>query len=313
VKRLAGFILVLLCLAAAPVRGNAWDLQGHMMVAALAWPLMSDTAKRRVHDLLRLNPDYGSWVKGVSPAQRGRRAFILAAGWPDLIKRKGSGYVFDGYRPEGEVALRNIGYDDHLQHRYWHFIDLPFSTDGTPLLGPAAPNALTQIALFRQTVRPDSGLDDSIRSYDLVWLIHLVGDIHQPLHAASRFTQDQPNGDEGGSKVELAQSPDKNLHEFWDTVLGTSTDPVIAANAVRSTKFPWPPPKPAAAIADEHTWAEESFRIAETTVYTPPIGSDSGPYVLTPAYIRRAYRIAQERVALAGARLAHLLNASLAP
>jgi hypothetical protein len=284
-----------------------------MMVAALAWPLMSDTAKRRAHDLLRLNPEYGSWAKGVSPAQRGRRAFILAATWPDLIKRKGSGYVFDSYRPEGEEASRNIGYGDHLQHRYWHFIDLPFSTDGTPLLAPAAPNALTQIALFRQTIRSDSGVDDQIRSYDLAWLIHLVGDIHQPLHAASRFTQDEPSGDAGGSRVKLVQGSDKNLHEFWDSVLGTSEDPVIATNAVRSPKFPWPPPKAEAAITDEHAWAEESFRIAETAVYIPPIGSDSGPYVLTPTYIRRAYRTAQERVALAGVRLAHLLYASLAP
>lgn len=310
-RRFAGFLLLLLCLA--PAHGEAWDMQGHMMVAAIAWPLMNDAAKRRAQDLLSLNPDYGSWVKGISPAQRGRRAFILAATWPDAIKRKGSGYVFDGYRPEGDKASRNTGYADHLQHRYWHFIDLPFSTDDTPLREPAAPNALTQIALFRQTIRPDSGVGDSIRSYDLVWLIHLVGDIHQPLHAASRFTREQPDGDAGGSKVQLAQSSDKNLHEFWDTVLGTSEDPVIAANAVRSPKFPWPPPKAKAAITDEHAWAEEGLRIAEAAVYTPPIGPGEGPYVLTPAYIRRAYRIAQERVALAGARLAHLLNGSLAP
>jgi hypothetical protein len=313
VKRRAGLVLVLLCLLAAPERGTAWDMQGHMMVAAIAWPLMSDAAKRQANDLLKLNSEYGSWVKGISPAQRGRRAFILASAWPDVIKREGSGYVFDGQRPTGEEALRNIGYADHLQHRYWHYIDLPFSTDGTPLIEPAEPNALTQIALFRQTVRPDSGLNDSIRSYDLVWLIHLVGDIHQPLHAASRFTQEQPNGDAGGSDVKLAQGPDKNLHEFWDTVLGTSEDPVIAANAVRSAKFPWPPPKTQAAVTDENAWAEESLRIAETEVYTPPIGAGAGPYVLTPVYARRAYRIAQERIALAGARLARLLDSSLAP
>ena len=46
----------------------------------------------------------------------------------------------------------------------------------------------TQIVAFRKTLG-DSGASDELKSYDLVWLLHLVGDVHQPLHATTRFNQ----------------------------------------------------------------------------------------------------------------------------
>jgi hypothetical protein len=58
--------------------------------------------------------------------------------------------------------------------RRWHFIDEPFSTDDTPLQQPVPPNAETQIAVFRKTLA-DKTISDDIRSYDLAWLLHLVG------------------------------------------------------------------------------------------------------------------------------------------
>src|ERR1700730_12872831 len=60
-------------------------------------------------------------------------------------------------------------------------------------------NVQTQIPMFRSALRATSGASDDVRSYDLVWLIHLVGDVHQPLHTTSRFTHEQPKGDAGGT------------------------------------------------------------------------------------------------------------------
>ena len=151
-----------------------------MMIAAVAYEKLTPAAHARVSSLLQLNPDYPKWVARASRAERDEVAFVMAATWPDEIKSERD-YQNDGDRPFGPDTARNIGYADHLQHRYWHFIDVPFSTDHTPLVQPAIPNAQTQIALFRKTLA-SSNASDALKSYDLVWLLHLVGDVHQPLH-----------------------------------------------------------------------------------------------------------------------------------
>jgi hypothetical protein len=71
-----------------------------------------------------------------------------------------------------------------MAHRYWHFVDLPFSRDGTALQQTKKPNALTQIIVFQDTIASATA-DDDVKSYDMVWLLHLVGDVHQPLHATA--------------------------------------------------------------------------------------------------------------------------------
>jgi hypothetical protein len=188
-------------------------------------------------------------------------------------------------------------------------VDLPFSTDGTPLAPLEEPNIVTQIVRLRDALPPASRLPAGTRSYDLAWLLHLVGDAHQPLHATSRFTEDQRQGDRGGNEVALCAAPCReNLHGFWDGVLGKgeSSSAVVSAAAAL-------PPADAqdAAIADPQLWLEESLRLAQTVVYAPPIGPGAGPYILDAPYRQQARDLAQHQVALAGARLANLLNAAL--
>ena len=107
----------------------------------------------------------------------------------------------------------------HADAQVLAFIDTPFSTDGTAL--PAIPtlNAQERIALFRQVLASTSG--DPLKSYDLVWPLHLVGDIHQPLHASTRVSATDPDGDAGGNTVKL-DCTRCELHAFWDGLLGTS-------------------------------------------------------------------------------------------
>jgi hypothetical protein len=59
-------------------------------------------------------------------------------------------------------------------HKYWHFIDTPFTIDGTALPAIPTPNAQERIALFRTVLASTSA--DPLKSYDLTWLLHLVGD-----------------------------------------------------------------------------------------------------------------------------------------
>jgi hypothetical protein len=144
-------------------------------------------------------------------------------------------YMDDGLKggnfPDGPDSSRNIGYADHFRHKYWHFIDLPYSQDGTQLPPVPTPNAETQIKAFRAAL--GSGASDDVKAYDLAWLEHLVGDIHQPLHAIMRVSATKPEGDAGGSLLPICASPCRDsLHLFWDRLVGSQS--AIEAPAVQA-------------------------------------------------------------------------------
>src|ERR1041384_7978479 len=134
-------VAALAVLLAVPSRARAWDPYGHMVVAASAWRRITNTkVKKRIGELLKLNPQYDDWVKGVPKARQLRVAFVKAATWPDFIK-EAPGYTADGKNGGNTPAhvaasSQNIGYTDKLMHKYWHFIDLPFSPDGTATQEP---------------------------------------------------------------------------------------------------------------------------------------------------------------------------------
>src|SRR6185437_10583787 len=153
IKRLNPLLLFLIpaLLLGGPGTASAWNSFGHMMIAAAAYEQLTPAAHAQVSRLLQLNPDYDKWVSHTAREERDELAFVIAATWADQIKSDPA-YQNDGEHPSGADAARNIGYADHLQHRYWHFIDLPFSTDHTPLVQPATPNVQTQIALFVKTL-----------------------------------------------------------------------------------------------------------------------------------------------------------------
>jgi hypothetical protein len=192
-------------------------------------------------------------------------------------------------------------------HKYWHYIDVPFSPDSTPLVQPPAVNVQERIALFRRTLASDA--PDALKAYDLVWILHLVGDVHQPLHSTSRFTHTAPKGDNGGNLVKICVSScGEELHAIWDDAAGTGESVSAAIKAANALAAADPV---AADKADETLWVQESFEIAQKVAYTPPVGVGLGPFTLTSAYNSRAKQVANERIALAGARLANLLNNEL--
>lgn len=306
----SGLTLFAFCALVAASPAQAWNGTGHMIVAAIAYDLLTPAAKAEATRLLRLNPDYRRWITGASEHDRDEIAFVTAATWPDVIKSK-RGYVNDGAKPSNADSSLNIGYSDKLQHRYWHTVHIPFSPDGTALEEPPAPNALTQIAAFRSALSaPDTS--DDVKSYDLTWLLHIVGDVHQPLHAISRFTRADPEGDDGGNAEQVCVwTCDGNhvrLHEYWDDLPGPEGSAKAAIDVATRVKRA---PESEAAITNEVVWAHESFEAAKKYAYADPIGAANGPFALTEDYRGAAWKIAQQRIALAGARLANLLNGAL--
>jgi S1/P1 nuclease len=308
--------LILLC----SVTSHGWWDTGHMAVAYVAYKNLTPQTRARVDALVQLNPKVNEWLAripaGTSPEDKKLMLFMIAATWADLIKKDGQ-HVVDGKLENGEVngnlppddgtAARNIGYSDTAMHQYWHFVDLPFSPDNTPLQQPPKPNAETQIAVFRAVLASNSS--DELKSYDLVWLLHLVGDVHQPLHATQRFTHSTRNGDAGGNFVKVKDGADMNLHSFWDSLPGGSTDPQVAITYAQGLS---PAPASAANNLNASEWIKQSFKLAKSTVYkNPPIGVGPERFTIIPEYRDAAQALAKKQVALAGARMAKILNNEL--
>ncbi|MGR9503678.1 S1/P1 nuclease [Rhizobium leguminosarum] len=305
----------------------AWWDEGHMRVAALAYELLTPEAKAEANRLIKLNPQYGDWAAAVphdleeTPESRqakvDRYTFIRASVWADDIKDfpKYKKATADGNdNPKSTDAGRNIGYSDFLLHKYWHFKDINFSTDGTTYPPPDPVDAVTQIRLFTAALPASTPDKDTVRSYDLVWLLHLVGDVHQPLHATALFTKELPKGDAGGNGVFVLPADGEKipLHAYWDSLFGGYS---TVYGAIFDTfdfngrpKFVAPADK--AAISDPDAWVKESFEIAKSTAYAFPVNT-SQTAELSRLYETRAKAVAGDQIALAGARLANLLNAAL--
>lgn len=275
-----------------------------MEIAALAYARLDPEIREAVDRLIKLNPEYAAWTADLADEDKAQVAFVRAATWADDIKSDPE-YARDNVGDP--TAGRNIGYADHLVHDYWHHIDIPFSPDGTEVTLPDVPNALTQVEALSATLASDAS--DDLKSYDLVWLAHLVGDLHQPLHATTRFT-DGLDDDHGGNAetVQPTNGPAVTLHAYWDGLLGDGLTPAQAISAAGNL----PKPDPLEVAIDDPTqWVIESFAIAQNDAYTGLIGPGAGPFRLTRDYEAKALAIARDRAALAGARLARLLNAAL--
>ncbi len=307
-KRIGLFVAVLLISLSCPA-ALAWNSIGHMAVAYVAYQKLTPAERARVATLLQLNPYYKEWLSfipaGTSDADRDMYVFMMAGTWPDEIKAMNAHYAGNDTPPKAELAALNDGYAAHQAHKYWHFVNTPIGgSNSAPLTGPTV---ITKITVFRAALA--SKIPDALKSYDLAWLIHLVGDVHQPLHCATRVSAANPKGDQGGNLV-VVTGPAKELHAFWDTVLGDGETKNFM-NAVRVAGT-LPAPDPSLVTDDkEADWAVESYSLAKTAVYVDPVGAGNGPYTMTPAYTANAEQIARQRVSLAGARLAALLRESL--
>ena len=219
------------------------------------------------------------------------------------------------------------GFSDLASHGYWHFVDKGLTSDQSKVKETPTPNVAVQIADLRKDLASDTGI---LSAYELVWLEHLVGDIHQPLHGATRFVSGQ--SDLGGNSAKIVLSKDlegkfvanrpkgargslpTELHAFWDDLPGVTSDPALALKPAADFARGLPVAKGNDVnITEPGTWAAESFQIAVQSGYVSPIGpgntdKQGKAFVMTMDYYDKALLNAHTRVALAGARLAKMLN-----
>ena len=169
------------------------------------------------------------------------------------------------------------------------------------------------LAALRERGRTSGVIDRAAspaeRLLALKFVLHFVGDIHQPLHASD-------NQDKGGNCVllSLGGSRTVNLHSYWDTTViqAMGDDPQVVASALAAKitaadQSAW-------RKGDAKAWALESFGVAKAVVYT--IGSrpgcgDAAPISLPSGYDLKARKAATLQLQKAGVRLAWILNTTL--
>jgi hypothetical protein len=216
--------------------------------------------------------------------------------------------------------LRGDIFYDYL--RPWHFIDLPYAV-GVPAetAMPAELNVLTQTRAMIETLQKSAGADDekslTEKSQSLAYLIHLVGDAHDPVHCVNRFTSRHPTGDFGGNLF-FIKAERRSLHAYWDAAGGlfdfqTNNRALNSINAevlsrIRDYSFKIMSNHPVSRTSwqemDVAKWVDESYKIAKASVYQDIVEGGSPD----SAYKKRTQRICAERLAQAGYRLAELLN-----
>jgi len=297
-----GFVL-------APQSTYAWNKTGHRAVALIAYRQLDEGTRQKVAALLRKNPTaYDRWQerKINSDTDAAANAFLNASTFPDDV------------RPPSRFSRE-------FHHSTHHYVDFRYAPndrdrgDGEPAVDEE--NILTTYRANLATLKSTSDkVSNADKAVALCWIIHQAGDIHQPLHAVARFSNTFPEGDRGGNLVKPFPNPrgsgfdSKNLHAYWDDLLGdddrvTTFDKLEDIVAIVLSEFP------RSTFSDEerkqddiHAWAIESVDAAQKTVYRdldPDIPSFDA---LPVAYEADAQLLARRRIALAGYRLAEVLN-----
>ncbi len=291
----------------------AWNSTGHEVVAQIAYDQLSTQARTAVFAVLRNHPRLNEdLLHDPDRAQDTDLAmFLRAATWPDMVR----------YPTNPLTHTEN--------HPKWHYMDFPFELDGvhgpTPDLqwdGHSDPANLPQAMEKMLAELKDPTTPKDRKAIDLCWVEHLVGDIHQPLHATSLFSKEFPQGDQGGNQVFVkdAKNVSMPLHTYWDGVAGMALD----YNSIRKIADRIEAEHPTAQLKDQVSdpsvidWAKESFELAKRVVYvngtlphltkTEAISDPNSVPVLSPEYQQQAIATAHERMALAGGRLAVLLE-----
>jgi hypothetical protein len=285
-------LTALAVIALLPGRGQAWGVTGHAIIADIAEHHLTPQALDQVHALLR---------------EEGLEHLDQVSSWPDTIRKE---------RPEASP---------------WHYVDIPL-TESAYLPQRDCKNGDCAVEAIKRftAILADRSQPAARREEALKFVVHFVGDLHQPLHGTENA------GDHGGNKVRVTYFGDNgtqqyplNLHWVWDTTilehqLHIKEEPLsqpnldakraaaIAANDIDRSLEKTVPNESA---ADPAVWAMESHDAAKAAVYpgvaAPGAQAPASPVILGEAYQRRAWPVVERRLELGGLRLADLLNKAL--
>jgi S1/P1 Nuclease len=286
---IAGAFGVLLSIAISQPRpAAAWGDEGHEVVALVAQSFLDPGARKMVTALLAADTD------SLTPHD-----IASAATWAD--------------------KFRDANIDNSRQRtRQWHFVDIELASPnfdtacfGHPSIplgqpasrGPADDCVADKIQEFAvELANPATDLEEQVVA--LKFLLHFVGDLHQPLHASD--DQDRGGNDKRVSATGLKAG---NLHHYWDTEFVDQLGPdakTIASDLIghitTDQVTQWQ-------VGDVPDWARESFSIAKNDSYGQlPEPNARGSFRLSDDYVGEATQEVSLQLSKAGVRLALILN-----
>ena len=272
-----------------------------MIIAGIAYRDLPDKCKANVSELLQSHPEYIKWSASYptnSPFDLATFVFMKASTWPD------------------EIRSRKNAFD----HEEWHYVFQPLMPpDFSDRPGPSPTNDIVFAISHCATVVKNKSLTPTMRAVHLSWLIHLVGDIHQPLHCVAlvNSTYKAPKGDEGGKKFFVKDGKGDDLRAVWDKSLGARANPRAQYNAAveLATSLPRDRVSSGMVARTPAGWAKESRKVALEQAYRngklqgSTKAKEAPP--LPTGYTRDVKRIAETRAVIAGYRLADELKTSL--
>ncbi len=290
---------------------SAWDDTGHKLTMAIAWERLSPQARERAIKILLNAPEDSDLSVFYLQNSRSDEAnklefFMIASTWADIVRDKKFKNRYTKYH-QG---------DWHYADTFWR--DANGKVEILNNFQEPKGKAVEQLFVFDKMLR-DASVSDADKAIALAWVLHLGGDIHQPLHTSARVTQYDPKGDQGGNLFMLspkgATGDDRvNLHWFWDSIVkrniprvNDSCDsnylPPIAQAMMK--KHPLVKMQNRLKLGKFDEWQQEGFQIASTKLYPPTLKFGVMP---SEEYKKMAYEITQEQIALAGYRMGEMLN-----
>lgn len=332
--------VVAACLIVAePAR--AWNDAGHMLIARIAWLRMTPAERTKVSDILKKHPHYESYLIDKCPddVSRDEWAFLKAATWSDYI------------RPPKTMEPEKVAtHERHKFHRGpWHYVNFPYRAGQAESALPNDPlpndtNILKEIETSQKVAQKllkfDPGAAAGVsheanRAVRVCWLFHLIGDLHQPLHAVAlvddKLFPEGHHDDQGGNLLAIrpdARAKPQRLHGYWDGILGydsrfssvcdfadlLSRDPTLAPDKLEeltSHKQPRDWAAESYAAAKSHVYLEGKLpRVLWADVDDKKVTADDVPAVSTFDGAN-SRTLARRRMVLAGNRLAETLKAVL--
>lgn len=180
----------------------------------------------------------------------------------------------------------------------WHYVNFPQDDCHYDKPRDCADGACVVEALRAQVDLLKSDADDARRLVALKYVVHLVGDVHQPLHAGHRE-------DKGGNLFQIQlHGQGRNLHALWDTgMIMAHAGGVPALREALRRQLPAAPVRPQAPAAAQ--WAEESCRLVQAEGFYP------ASHKIDDDYLDGQAATLQARLAQAALRLAAVLNEAL--
>lgn len=299
-RRLPAWLGALLALVLLlPQPALAWLGEGHRATGALAYDLLEQRDPAAITAILRLmqaHPDrarFDGQLGGLTGRDRERETFELMAIWPD--------------------AVRGTAYD----HPDWHQSQRIVSSVRSVLpyaFGSAQAQFARNLAIAR-----DPNASDADRAVALCWVMHIVGDMHQPLHAGMWMSWRFPITDAGGQWSWVRPAPDAEpvrLHRFWDSA-GLAGDLTLSASASLEAQLVRdPPPDEDSLSPDPETafarWVAHTRALAYDVAYDRGrlrlSASPRSAAVLPPGYVERARTVSRAQLRAAGHRIGALLT-----